>query len=909
MQKRILMLKAELIKLLSSVRLDKVYHKALGNELFYTEDNKEYRVLDLVGGFGTTLLGHNNPEIKDAIYEFLTADRAIHSQGSLRLQSQNLANKLSRLASSNKKYRCILANSGAETVEAAIKHAELCKRKNLIKIKNQVDEKLYDIKIQYKKLNFENPEFSLLDFEKFQNFILKSNETVFNSKTVFISLRKGFHGKTSGAVQLTHNKDYRNLFLNLGPIADFCDYANHEETAKTFKKYEQEILIPIIDKNQIKLEKISVTQIAGFIFEPIQGEGGIHVIPAKDLRYLSELTKYYKIPMIADEIQSGMGRTGKFLATQHTDIEPDYILLSKSLGGGIVKIGALLVAEDFYASEFSMIQTSTFAEDELSSTVADKALDILFAHDSRAMIQIEDTSKKIFEIFEKLQSKYPGVIKEIRGRGLMIGIEFEPWEERASFLMRITSVEKKMSTLMCGYLLHECSVRILPTLSDPNTIRIEPSLYLTDVELIKIENAFNSLCACIADSHDGKLMRYLMEKEKKDITVSKSIAPLAKSYEEPLPGAKKVAFLAHFPSFNSFKVAFGGFPDLSTEDCKVLTDRLKNSGVDLWHGISRNFLIQNQSVNFNVFSLNYTTERLLEEVKNGNRYKIKKLINSAIDQAVEAGCEVVGLGMFTSIVTRNGLDLKRDDVKLTSGNSLTTALGVDAVLRLMEEKNLFNQTYRKLAVVGAAGNIAQALIRQLAPYFNTVELVGSDKLDSLERLKTLAMTLKPKGNIKPQRFQDNHLTMMHTGPSLADYSNIQLSQNLDNILDADVIVTATSSHKPLLFPQHLKENAIVCDISYPVNVDKSVLETRPDVRIIQGGLGLLPDNQIVDVPFSTLKGSQIYACMAETMLLGLNPPKEHFSYGDLEDSKIEWIRHLFYEKGFKLTVDKSWHTS
>src|SRR5262249_28550148 len=136
---------------------------------------------------------------------------------------------------------------------------------------------------------------------------------------------------------------------------------------------------------------------------------------------------------------------------------------------------------------------------------------------------------------------------------------------------------------------------------------------------------------------------------------------------------------------------------------------------------------------------------------------------------------------------------------------------------------------------------------------------------------------------------------------------IRVLQDLDRLHEADVILSATSCPEPMIFARHLKENAVVSDISFPMNVDQSVFRDRADVAVIQGGLGGLPFGQFLNFPLSSLRGQQVYGCMAETMLLGMYPQKGHFSYGDINLEKMRLIRSLFYEEGFRLEVDRSWH--
>src|SRR5207302_9543712 len=125
------------------------------------------------------------------------------------------------------------------------------------------------------------------------------------------------------------------------------------------------------------------------------------------------------IPLVVDEIQSGMGRTGAFLASQALGLKPDYLCLSKSLGGGLAKIGALLIKRDRFVEEFSVKHTSTFAEDDRSCLLALKALEILDRDDLPARCAAR--GRHLLQKLEELRARFPDQIKDVRGKGLMVG--------------------------------------------------------------------------------------------------------------------------------------------------------------------------------------------------------------------------------------------------------------------------------------------------------------------------------------------------------------------------------------------------------------------------------------------------------------------------------------------------------
>lgn len=914
------MLKGELLQLLESIRLDKTYHRAEGDHLWYYDRGEERRVLDMVGGFGTTLLGHNHPELKNVITGFLERNAGINTQGSVKALSRELAMKLSELAGKPGEYRCILTNSGAETVEAAIKHAELYRTAKLNALRERGAWVWAELTAERTVSECELTEAAAArlalqpgahEISQARARLEELNARVFEAGPVFLALKGGFHGKTSGALKLTYNSEYKKGLDHLGPMTIFLDPAREHELESAWESQKLVYLEPSVCDGKLHLEERAIYRWAAIITEPIQGEGGIRPVEASLMKALRGLATAFSVPFIVDEIQSGLGRTGSFLACQHDGIEPDYILLSKSLGGGIMKIGALLIHSKVYIPEFSLIQTSTFAEDELSSCVALKVLELLFAPESSAIAKIERASACLFERLRALQARYPRVIRDVRGRGLMIGIELSDWHGLDADLFRAISDSRQVAAILAGHLLNEEGVRVLPTLSDPFTIRLEPSLGLSDADIEWFVSAFERVCRIIDSQDEARLLKFMFEKEREQLSTAPKRRSRPSPFEEPLPGAPRVAFLAHFARYGMIREQVPAFAHFSDDECKRFFQRFAKGKPGPWHLGSKNIRLRSgKTVHFNCIGLLHTSEQFMEAYHGGQRGQLVGLIDESLDLAVKLGCGVAGLGMFTSVVTRNGLDLHRDDICITSGNSLTVALGVDAVIEQIKSR-----AHRglKLAAIGAAGNICRMYVRELAPHFSSVLLVGSGRPGSERRLSQIGAELRLRAQPRaPGRasildaglFMERHAAPnAHTGAS----AGVEVTSDLASLREADVVITATNDPGYLIFPQHLKENALVCDISFPPNVSPEVRERRPDVSVIHGGVAETPYRDDLELAFFPIQGDRVYACMAETTLLGAIGQKSHFSYGDLEPEKIKHIRSLFYEEGFKLVADRGWH--
>ena len=290
---------------------------------------------------------------------------------------------------------------------------------------------------------------------------------------------KSFHGKTLGALSVTSNPAFRNPFIK-NPALDtvFLDI-NDTCPEQLFQLNSIEIYIPYLKKNGVLLfKKRALSLIAAVIFEPIIGEGGVHVVSPGLLSALRKYTEQYKIPLIFDEIQSGCFRTGKFLASFHQNIVADYYILGKSLGGGLSKISAVSIEESQYVSEFDLLHSSTFAEDDFSSVIAARTLDLL----SENQYRIKKASKLLFRGLIKLKQQYPEVISQIRGVGLMIGIEFKSMEFSASFGLQGIYRSPYFGYVLSAYLLNEKNIRVSVTLSDTKTLRLLPSLYINKTQ-------------------------------------------------------------------------------------------------------------------------------------------------------------------------------------------------------------------------------------------------------------------------------------------------------------------------------------------------------------------------------------------------------------------------------------------
>ncbi|MGY5143236.1 MAG: aspartate aminotransferase family protein [Candidatus Nitrosopumilus sp. bin_32a] len=268
----------------------------------------------------------------------------------------------------------------------------------------------------------------------------------FTGKKGMVAMKGSYHGKSFGALSLTFNPKYRTPFAPLVEKVSFATYGDIES------------LRSVIDDDT-----------AFVILEPIQGESGIIVAPEGFLQEVRKLCDEKGIVLIFDEIQAGLGRTGRLWACDHWNTAPDILCLAKGIAGG-VPMGATLVRPDILASISKGEHSSTFGGNPISCAAGTAALKAITED---GLIENSENMGKIFrEGLEKLKEKHP-IIREVRGKGLMIGIEMK--FEVKDILMGL--IEKGVLMLYSGR----------------NILRILPPLVISEDDVTKVLHALDSV--------------------------------------------------------------------------------------------------------------------------------------------------------------------------------------------------------------------------------------------------------------------------------------------------------------------------------------------------------------------------------------------------------------------------------
>jgi ornithine--oxo-acid transaminase len=251
-------------------------------------------------------------------------------------------------------------------------------------------------------------------------------------KAEIIVCRNNFHGRTITIVGMSDDESYREGFGPFPPGFRLVDFGDAEA-----------------------LEASITSNTAAFLVEPMQGEGGIVIPPPGYLAACQEICRRHNVLLICDEIQTGLGRTGRFLASEHDGVVPDGLILGKALGGGILPVSMFLARRDVMDVFRPGDHGSTFGGNPLAAAVALEALNIIV--DEELPARSETMGAFLLEELRRIDSP---LVNEVRGKGLFVGLEIDPAKASAREV-----VERLMEKGLLSKETHETVVRLAPPLS------------------------------------------------------------------------------------------------------------------------------------------------------------------------------------------------------------------------------------------------------------------------------------------------------------------------------------------------------------------------------------------------------------------------------------------------------------
>ena len=399
-------------------------------------DDADRRFLDFVAGYGSVNLGHNHPAVVEALNSALAQKAPGFAQTAVNPLTAALAERLISITPGSLEL-AFFTNSGAESVEAALKLARAA-----------------------------------------------------TGRTGLLGCAGGYHGKTIGALSVTHNPHYQRPFSPL--LADTA-------------------VVPFGDLETLE-RALSTRRFAAFIVEPIQGEGGMNLPPAGYLAEALKLCQAVDTLLIVDEVQTGLGRTGELFAVNHDGVEPDIMTLAKSLGGGLVPLGAMLARRDLWMKAYGTLDsfalhTSTFSGGSLACAAGLATLDVL-CNDNLADCARRRGQQLMATLTELC--RHSTILQAVRGQGLMIGLEFKPISKAiahqfermalaANAEFMVHGLDDLIRTIPVTYvmatLLHEHGIYTQFTRSNPNVLRVQPPLIVTERQADHFCEAVEQACS------------------------------------------------------------------------------------------------------------------------------------------------------------------------------------------------------------------------------------------------------------------------------------------------------------------------------------------------------------------------------------------------------------------------------
>lgn len=230
---------------------------------------------------------------------------------------------------------------------------------------------------------------------------------MYTGRKNFIATTKGFHGKSFGSLSGTAKAVFRKPFQPLIPGFHHVPYGN-------------------ADAIEMMLESCAFIgeDVAAVLIEPIQGEGGVIVPPDDYLPRVRELCNQYGALLILDEVQTGMGRTGKMFCCEHYNVVPDILCLAKAFGGGVMPIGAFISTAAVWGKliDNPILHSTTFGGNPVCCAAAIANINVIL--EENLPKRAAESGAYMISQLNELAAKYPAVVQEVRGKGLMIGIEF-----------------------------------------------------------------------------------------------------------------------------------------------------------------------------------------------------------------------------------------------------------------------------------------------------------------------------------------------------------------------------------------------------------------------------------------------------------------------------------------------------
>lgn len=830
-------------KLLKNFNIDLKPCSAKGNILFLENGEKVY---DYLAQYGAVPFGHNPDFLKTVISTFLEKNQANLIQPNISPAVELLANKLIEFVNPEHYSRCIMSNSGAETVESALK---------LARIKT--------------------------------------------GRAKVLSVMKGFHGKTFAALSASGSKRFKKPFIHDEAHHDYIEL-NHFDDLEA---------------------KLNTQEYAAFIIEPVLGEGGMIPVSTDFLEQAVALCKKTGTMSIFDEIQTGLGRMGDICLAKHYHIYPDCILFSKALGGGLIPIGAAIYRERFYSFNFDKKHSSTFANNALAATIASAVLDYLEDQSRKIYNNVNILSTYLDQHIERLLSEYGRVIK-FSGAGLMRGFEFYDIHAQQNILINFCQNNGTLAYIICGYLLTQHQIFVMPLLSQPCSIRFEPPLNIEKTDIDRFIYALEKVCEIIQNGRYDLLFAHLINLQPQALPPVSEKCPVSfvagteiaeiefNQKNSTLTLGKKFAFLIHSTStddlINSFPYPLKTY--FTEEQLLRLADKILTiARIDPSPDLAALFTVYNDRSYSNGMFI-FSPLGPQDMIRLNAQDKLD-LMQEYIEIAEDHGAELIGLGAYTSVISNGGENILPyvKHLTMTNGNSLTALATVESLFSLIKDIDVSTHC---AVIVGARGSVGKLTVAGLAHQYGHLILVGRPGSEARIKQEVLPYLIESCREseypiISGSFFDKLGQYLNRVDVDLNDIN--QLSEDLvylglsiefdyhQAFAKADVVISATSEGKAFLNTEYLKKTALVFDVARPFD-----FVNNQHFKVYEGGLVQQPRPVFYsDCNMVKVAAGVNLACLSETIALSLNKVESHQSIGkNIQFNKAYQILNIAKSQGF-----------
>ena len=676
-------------------------------------------------------------------------------------------------------------------------------------------------------------------------------------RPLIVSANGSYHGKTMGALAASDRLEFA---------------AQHHHPASGFAR----VAFGDIEALDAFLRKHGRLT-AGFIVEPVQGERGVFEPPTGYLRDARQRCEDHGVAFIADEIQTGLFRTGSLFACDQDGVSPDVLLLAKPLGGGLFPLGACLVTERFWDAGFALGHSSTFANNNVACAVGLAVLREMQKPDFQR--NLADVSVRLGRGLRDLARRYPRSIAEVRGRGLLHAIELRKPGAACGCFLTYLHQQGLSAYLLASVLAQDHGVLVLPALDEGNVVRITPPLIAAADDISRLLDGLGHTLALWESWSSRRIASTVLaavadQRRGQDAPATALQLPARRRAAEP---RIDYAFVVHPTTVGDIVCNDPTFAHFAPHELRAY----QAHAAQLPPGVVAEIPAIESPAGACVRGVLIGLPMLPEQMLACGRTSVREAIAGAVALAHARGARLVGLGAFSSIYSRRGVDVAGRGPWITTGNLLTAGMAFAALLRALERQGT-SLANSRVGIVGARGSVG-ALVAQLVARARPREMIlvgnpasGTDALDRIaRRLRALGC------------------------------ATLTTTRDMAPLTHCNAIVTASSSARPVLGDVRVAPGTIVCDVARPFDTS-AAMRRREDIVVIDGGLVALPGAPR-SIGAGNVQGQPpgvALACLSETILLALaGAERDHGVGEDLDVSEVDAMLALAMRHGFALAED------